>query len=170
MDSYELQDYTEMFNHLIETKGNNIQVLISKVNNINIEESEFRCVHRDEDKYVRFTITSKWKSRIVLCAEARSPQELMELFDKLKDIEFCKIKNVFLHKETIEKNKLYKFKNFVITHKNFKSDIEECSVCLDNTTNKICCGHSLCFVCESQMTEKKCPLCRNYFYCCEEDE
>ena len=153
METYELQDYTEMFSYLTRHKGISLKLYISEVNNIAVDECEFRGLFSgpDNESSVRLTFSSRWKHKILYCFEVKSPQELMDEVLKLKDITFCKIENSFFTKEQTEKRNFHKFKNLVLPFENIKSEIVECSVCLDETTNKICCGHHLCFVCETKM-------------------
>jgi|TARA_R110000782_G_scaffold20264_2_gene54894 rubrerythrin len=166
METYELQDYTEMFSYLTRHKGISLKLYISEVNNIAVDECEFRGLFSgpDNESSVRLTFSSRWKHKILYCFEVKSPQELMDEVLKLKDITFCKIENSFFTKEQTEKRNFHKFKNLVLPFENIKSEIVECSVCLDETTNKICCGHHLCFVCETKMNVKICPLCRKPYY------
>jgi hypothetical protein len=40
-------------------------------------------------------------------------------------------------------------------------ELNECSVCLENTITSTICGHPLCQKCYSQLQDKVCPSCRN---------
>jgi hypothetical protein len=45
---------------------------------------------------------------------------------------------------------------------------EECCVCLEETTTKTNCGHTICVPCWNQIKKIQCPLCRNddiYMHC-----
>lgn len=41
-------------------------------------------------------------------------------------------------------------------------EFNKCCVCYENTITYTICKHYLCQLCYSKLTEKKCPICRNY--------
>lgn len=74
----------------------------------------------------------------------------------IKDFEYHPMLKYLNHKDNIET--LLKIKYSFIR---LYGEINECSVCLENTVTKTICGHSLCQKCYSQLQEKKCPTCRS---------
>lgn len=42
--------------------------------------------------------------------------------------------------------------------------MQPCCVCLDHTTNKTSCKHSLCLQCIAKMKGNKCPMCRQHAF------
>ena len=74
----------------------------------------------------------------------------------VKDFRYHPMLKYLNYKDDIEK--LLKIKYSFIR---LYGEVNECSVCLENTITKTVCGHSLCQKCYSQIQEKICPICRS---------
>lgn len=90
-------------------------------------------------------------------------QEQMEAFfkDTVPTLKYNKMANSFeasvLEKEIFNLALLCESDNVVLA-------MQPCCVCLDHTSNKTSCKHSLCLQCVAKMDGIKCPICRRYAF------
>lgn len=85
---------------------------------------------------------------------------LKSMFEELEDLVFDKSIGKFIDKKKKEYNKI-QYEAF----KKFLRGFDDCSVCLEQTTNKTPCGHTLCMECWQKLEnpeKPKCPICRGY--------
>ena len=73
----------------------------------------------------------------------------------IKDFQYHPMLKYLNYKDDIEN--LLNIKNSFIR---LYGEINECSVCLENTTTFTICNHYLCQKCFSQLNDKVCPTCR----------
>lgn len=106
---------------------------------------------------------SCYRDDFVDCCHFKS-ESLKELIIKYLDNKFLydKYFNRIVKLDKYEENKLKK--------KLFPSNVE-CCVCLESVacTNKTLCNHILCVECHTKIKGRKCPMCKSYL-CCGQQE
>ena len=120
-------------------------------------------IDSDELNCIRIYVNCCWKDKKlyhVYCENAK-------MFEHFFTETLPNLKYSFLHDELWDKEPHKKFAydilNLIPKNNNITFTINECSVCLEPTKIKTCCGHSLCYKCESKIKNKKCPICRNHY-------
>lgn len=123
------------------------------------------CSHRQPNTYLRFTINSDWLNKPLFTANINNEQELKDLFSKvLPSLEYDKLTNrLFVEIGDNEEKLVYDLLKLMPKNDNVVLSYQECSVCLDNCNTKTSCNHFICGICESNLTTKKCPICRDYY-------
>jgi hypothetical protein len=103
---------------------------------------KFGCSHKDHDRIMNNCMSYELSEDGV--------KEALEYLDQVK---FSKKENEFVvpedEKVTYEE---------LLTSKNYTSLYEDCPVCLEKTSRRTTCSHSLCLPCFLKI--ETCPICR----------
>ena len=118
---------------------------------------------------VRFQIRADYQEELLfhkMFDEETTHEDIVAFIKTIRNMKYCKT----LDKITLDPaDQVHyherKFLEELLTADgeacNFKTCFDKCPVCLDNCYNRLSCGHHLCLQCETKLTKKKCPQCRD---------
>ena len=118
---------------------------------------------------VRFQIHADYQEEILFHKtfdEETTHEDIVAFIKTIRNMKYCKTLNqLTLDPAEDEHYHERKFLEELLTvdgeASNCKTTYDKCPVCLDNCYNKLSCGHHLCLQCETKLTKKKCPQCRD---------
>jgi hypothetical protein len=127
--------------------------------------------HRGKVQHVRFQIHADYQDEVLFYKvfdEETTHEDIVAFIKTIRNMKYCKTMNkITLDSAEDEKYHERKFFEELLTADgeacNFKTCYDKCPVCLDNCYNRLSCGHHLCLHCESKLTKKKCPQCRDEY-------
>ena len=120
---------------------------------------------------VRFQIRADYQDEVLfyhVFDKEATHEDIVAFIKTIRNMKYCKTMNkITLDPAEDEKYHERKFFEELLTADgeacNFKTCYDKCPVCLDNCYNRLSCGHHLCLQCESKLTKKKCPQCRDEY-------
>jgi len=132
-----------------------------------------RKLHR-----VRFQIRADYQDEVLfhqIFDEGTTHEDIVAFIKTIRNMKYCKTLNKITLDPTDQAHyHERKFLEELLTvdgeASNVKTWYDKCPVCLDNCYNKLSCGHNLCLQCESKLTKKTCPQCRDEYNRYEEQE
>jgi hypothetical protein len=135
-----------------------------------------------ENKYYELTIRAKFKRLHLFSGIVRNDdgvtdvekmtKSMIGMLNGLKTLRYSSVINRFIPTDikTMSYNILVgrndaitAFTNGMKDADNIKLDLNECSVCLNLTTNMLPCFHNLCLLCETKLPKFNCPMCRKKY-------
>lgn len=112
-------------------------------------------------------INSDWDDNLYF-KELKNQEELELFLDNIPNLKFSKMDScLFIDETELKSNAYKKILDRMPICPNVKLNIQECSVCLELTNKRTNCMHYLCYVCESNLVSKQCPICRRKLIQCE---
>lgn len=109
--------------------------------------------HFDIDTIYKFADSHKTHDRVINdfgCYEL-SEDGIKEALEALDQVKFSKKENEFITEEKVTYEELFTSKNYTCLY-------EDCPVCLEKTSRRTTCQHSLCLPCFMKI--ETCPICR----------
>jgi len=120
---------------------------------------------------VRFQIRADYQEEVLfhqIFDKETTHEDIVAFIKTIRNMKYCKTLDMITvgpHKD----KRYYETKFFeeLLTAdgeaSNCKTTYDKCPVCLDNCYNKLSCGHHLCLQCETKLTKKVCPQCRDEY-------
>lgn len=116
------------------------------------------------NQYLLADIRSDWECKLLYRRCIRTQEELVLFLHDITKLKYSKLDDsLYLEEDHLPSNTYKKILELIPENTNIKLSIHDCSVCLDLTKTKTSCNHFICSLCESKLTVKKCPTCREYY-------
>ena len=168
-------EITNIVEHLkakaIDSKDHRIMRLpISEIDGIECN-AQFDAFEPYQSKFymIRFQIRADYRDEVLfhkIFDKDATHEDIVAFIKTIRNMKYCKT----LDKITLDPaDQVHyherKFLEELLTADgeacNFKTCFDKCPVCLDNCYNRLSCGHHLCLQCETKLTKKVCPQCRD---------
>jgi hypothetical protein len=105
-----------------------------------------------------FNFICKFFYEVPITNPVIDPEEFIHTFKKIMNsLRFDKEKGTI---EDGEETEVQFFKELITNPNITFKELDQCSVCLENTKTKTPCSHPLCYPCWAKLKTKNCPLCR----------
>ncbi len=143
---------------------------ISEIDGVSCD-ARFDMSRRGKVQHVRFQIHADYQEESLfykIFDEETTHEDIVAFIKTIRNMKYCKTLNE-ITLDPAQDNKYHerKFLEELLTAdgeaSNIKTCYDKCPVCLDNCYNRISCGHHLCLQCESKLTKKVCPQCRDEY-------
>ena len=160
----------ELFQNLLTTMQDchhTHSISIDKINGIavDVEVGTVKCKQNNiETTEVSIRVYDQWKRHRMWYRYCEGPTQLQEALDELQTLKYDKLQREFpLTTEPPIRQHCRDLLTYIPEGDNVDYSHQDCAVCLEPTTEKTSCNHHLCKQCETQLKEKKCPICRNAY-------
>ena len=159
----------------LKAKANDDKTMIlpiSEIDGVNCD-ARFDYITRQ----IRFQIRADYQDEVLfhkMFDKEATHEDIVAFIKTIRNMKYCKtLDKITLDPTQDERYHERKFLEELLTADgeacNFKTCFDKCPVCLDNCYNKLSCGHHLCLQCESKLTKKQCPQCRDEYNRYEEE-
>jgi hypothetical protein len=123
-------------------------------------------------KNIRFQIRSDYKDYILfhkMFDEEATHEDIVAFIKTIRNLKYCKTTTELCFDPAEDRSyHERKFLEELLTApsgeaSSCKTSYGECPVCLDTCYTVLSCRHHLCLKCESKLTKKTCPQCRDEY-------